>query len=402
MSELRRSFVTFFTSLKLTIALLALSILLVFWATLAQVKLGIWGVQKEFFQTFFVLGKFPGTDILVPLFPGGYFIGGLLLINLVSAHVHRFKMTWKKSGIFLVHFGLILLLVGELLTGLWQEDFQMRLDEGQTRNYSESIRESELAIIDATDPQFDDVVAIPAEKLAKTPELQHPKLPFRIVTRAFFPNAFVEQAPPEGPGPATAEVPVVATRDIGLKAVVRPQPITYRDNERNWATAFVELVGPDGSLGVWMVSTLLIEAQTFEYGGKTYRLQMRLERNYKNFALTLIDFSHDRYAGTEIPKNFSSRLRLVTDDGKDDREVLIYMNNPLRVDGMTFYQASFDNNDQTTVLQVVRNPSWLLPYVSCVLMSVGLLFHFGMHLLGFARKRAASQSAPVTAVRAAR
>lgn len=403
MSELRQSFVAFFTSLKLTIALLALSIILVFWATLAQVKLGIWGVQREFFQTFFVLGKFPGTDVLIPLFPGGYFIGGLLLINLVASHFHRFKMTWKKSGIFLTHFGLILLLVGELLTGLWQEDFQMRLDEGQTKNYSESIRESELAIIDATDPDYDEVVAIPADRLARSSETQHPKLPFRVITRAFYPNAFLEQAPESGPGPATPDVPVAATRDAGLRLVVRPQPITYRDNERNWATAFVELIGPDGSLGVWMVSSLLINPQSFDYAGRTYRLQMRLERNYKPFSLTLLDFSHDRYAGTEIPKNFSSHLRLKTDDGKDDREVLIYMNNPLRHGGLTFYQASFDNNDQTTVLQVVRNPSWLLPYVSCVLMSFGLLVQFGMHLFGFVRKRsAASNPVPSTAARATR
>ena len=402
MNEFRRAFVTFFVSLKLTVALMALSIVLVFWATLAQVKLGVWGVQEEFFRTFFVLGKFPGTDILVPLFPGGYFIGGLLLINLIAAHVQRFTLSWKKSGIFLTHAGLILLLVGELLTSLWQEDFQMRLDEGQTRNYSESLRASELAIVDVTDPQWDDVVAIPAERMAKTPELQHPRLPFRVITRAFYPNAFVEQAPPEGPGPATPDVPVRATRDIGLKAVVRPQPITYRDNERNWATAFVELVGPEGSLGTWMVSTLLLQAQTFDYGGRTWRLQMRLERNYKPFSLTLIDFSHDRYAGTEIPKNFSSRLRLATESGRDDREVLIYMNNPLRYAGLTFYQASFDNNDKTTVLQVVRNPSWILPYVSCILISLGLTIQFGIHLVGFARKRAAKTAVPSNAVRVAR
>ena len=54
----------------------------------------------------------------VPVFPGGYTIGGLLLLNLVAAHVYRFKFEWKKSGILLTHLGLIVLLVGELLTGL--------------------------------------------------------------------------------------------------------------------------------------------------------------------------------------------------------------------------------------------------------------------------------------------
>ncbi len=393
MSETRKAFVTFFTSLKLTVVLLALSIVLVFWATLAQVKLGIWGVQQEFFRTFFVLGKIPGTEVPIPLFPGGYTLGAFLLINLISAHVHRFKFTLKKSGIILTHFGLILLLVGELATNLWQEDFMLRLDEGQTRNYSESLRETELAVVDTSDPEWDDVVAIPTDRLSALSEIQHPKLPFRVVTRAYYPNAFVETAPTDGTPPAAQDVPVRATRDIGTRAVVRPQPITYRDDQRNWPTAFVELIGSEGSLGIWMLSAGLIHPQTFDYQGRSWTLQIRPERKYKPFSLTLLDFSHDRYAGTNIPKNFSSRVLLRTDDGRDDREVLIYMNNPLRYAGLTFYQASFENDDKTTVLQVVRNPSWLVPYIACLAMWAGLMIQFCIHLVGFMRKRSAARTA---------
>ena len=100
---------------------------------------------------------------------------------------------------------------------------------------------------------------------------------------------------------------------------------------------------------------------------------MRFARAYKHFTLTLLKFSHDRYSGTEIPKNFSSRIKLDTPGGQDDREVLVYMNNPLRYSGFTFYQASFEpGNDKVTVLQVVRNPSWLIPYIACSVM-VGIL-----------------------------
>jgi len=63
------------------------------------------------------------------------------------------------------------------------------------------------------------------------------------------------------------------------------------------------------------------------------------------------------------------------------------MNNPLRFAGLTFYQAGFENNDRTTILQVVRNPSWRLPYFACGLMSLGLLIQFGISLTGFIRKR---------------
>ena len=76
--------------------------------------------------------------------------------------------------------------------------------------------------------------------------------------------------------------------------------------------------------------------------------------------------------GTDIPKNFSSRVLLQRPETGEKREVLIYMNNPLRYAGETYYQSSFDPDDHGTILQVVHNPSWLTPYFSCVLVGVGL------------------------------
>ena len=163
--------------------------------------------------------------------------------------------------------------------------------------------------------------------------------------------------------------------------------MTYKQDETNVPTAYVELIATDASLGTFLVSTGLTEPQTFDYAGKTWKISLRSKRIYRPFSLTLQKFSHDRYAGTDIPKNFSSRIHLNTPDGRDDRDVVIYMNNPLRYAGLTFYQAGFANNDRTTVLQVVRNPSWLLPYVACSVMSAGLLIQFGIHLLGFFSRR---------------
>ena len=63
------------------------------------------------------------------------------------------------------------------------------------------------------------------------------------------------------------------------------------------------------------------------------------------------------------------------------------MNNPLRYGGRAFYQAGYSNNDRTSVLQVVSNPSWLVPYISCALIAVGLAIEFGIHLITFFRRR---------------
>ena len=399
-----RQFRDFFVSLKLTVVLLVLGLVLVFAATIDQVHLGIWAVQEKWFRTFFVLWR--AGDIPIPVFPGGYLIGGLLLINLLSAHLYRFKRSWRKAGIELTHAGLILLLVGELLSGLWQEDYSMRLNQGEPKNYSESFRDNELAIVDVTDPKSDEVVTIPEPLLAKGGPVQHPKLPFRVVVKQYFPNSRLRMRGPV----VDAQTPNPATTGAGTQLVASPAPITYKQEDRNWPTAVIELVGASGSLGTWLVSEFPFDdmekqlvdpnhqllPQKFEYNGRTYTLALRATRAYKPFTLTLLKFNHDRYAGTDIPKNFSAQIQLHTPDGLDDREVLIYMNNPLRYAGLTFYQASYDkDNPNVTILQVVRNPSWLIPYIACGMMTLGLVVQFGIHLVGFVgRRRGAATSKP--------
>src|SRR5262249_51249037 len=72
----------------------------------------------------------------------------------------------------------------------------------------------------------------------------------------------------------------------------------------------------------------------------------------------------------------------------ENREVLIYMNHPLRYNGDTFFQADFLKNGQTgTVLQVVRNPGWTMPYISCVMVALGMMIHFGITLVNFLQKQ---------------
>jgi hypothetical protein len=395
-NKLAREFRDFFVSLKLTVVLLVLGMVLVFWATLSQVDLGVWGVQQKFFHALFVLEKIPGTEIPVPVFPGGYVIGGLLIINLLCAHFYRFKFTARKLGIHLTHLGLILLLVGELLSGIWQESYTMALVEGQTLNYSEHERNYEVALVDTTDPKFDDVVAIPDRLIARGETIQHPKLPFRVIPRNWFPNASLvrrSDVPNAPPSPATT--------GAGPDIVLVPQAVTHQDDERNIPAAYVELVGAGGSLGTWLVSGDNIRfrkpdgtwefselpSQTFTVDGHRWKISLRPERAYKPFAITLLEVRHDVYPGTDIPKNFSSRVRIVSPDDRDDREVLIYMNNPLRYGGLTFYQHQMDAGHKASVLQVVRNPSWLMPYVACSMMTLGLLLQFLLHLTGFVRKR---------------
>lgn len=40
-----------------------------------------------------------------------------------------------------------------------------------------------------------------------------------------------------------------------------------------------------------------------------------------------------------------------------------------------------------TILQVVRNPGWTMPYLSCLIVGIGLLYHFGITLYKFIDRR---------------
>ena len=53
-------------------------------------------------------------------------------------------------------------------------------------------------------------------------------------------------------------------------------------------------------------------------------------------------------------------------------------------------QQGFLPGDKGTILQVVRNPGWLMPYVSCTLVTLGMLLHFGLQLVTFLVRRAGS------------
>ena len=396
----------FFASLKLTVLCLALGLVLVFVGTMAQDPLGLYLVQERFFRSLFVdwasmaaaLKKIfqmagvylpPSTaqQVLmaprIPVFPGGYLIGVVLLINLITAYADRFKPSRDKSGLglYLAHGGLILLLLGQFATESLQVESGMRLIEDQPKNYSESGSKTELAIVDTSDPRSDLVVAIPDRLLARGGEVRPPGLPFTLRVQKFLENSVLAQRGKNDPEPPAASA------GFGPELKLRPAPVAAKMDERNMPAAVLEFLTTQGSLGTYVVSLGLSQPQTATAGGKTYTLMMRPVRYYKPFSLTLRKFSHDKYTGTDIPKNFSSRVRLQRPDTSEDREMLIYMNNPLRYDGETFYQASFDPNDpHVTILQVVRNPGWLTPYLACVLVGAGLLIQFMSHLFQFLKK----------------
>jgi hypothetical protein len=380
-----RKLIAIITSLKLTIVCLAAAMTLIFAGTIAQVHLGIWEAQQRYFQSFLVWWPAEGNGFRIPIFPGGHLIGTVLLVNLIAAHAKRFQWAWRKFGIHLTHAGLIIMLAGGLFTDLFAVESHMRLNWGDTKNYSEDPRRMELAVIDTTDREFDQVTAIPEAVLRQSRTIEHKSLPFQIVVRHFYQNSRLKMAGEEG-----VTLQPIANQGPGARVVVEPAPRATGVNDRDVVSAAVEIIpAQSASLGTWLVSDALGAPQTFAAAGRTWQLVMRPARYYKPYSVTLQKFTHERYVGTEIPKNFASTITLIDPDREVNRNVLIYMNHPLRYRGETYYQAGFERDDRTSILQVVRNPSFIAPYVACVVVAAGLLVQFGYHLVGFSRRRRA-------------
>ncbi|MCB1124964.1 MAG: cytochrome c biogenesis protein ResB [Verrucomicrobiae bacterium] len=369
-------------SLRLTIVLLAFALVLVFAGTIAQVKLGIHAAQVRFFQSFVVYADV-GESLRLPVLPGGYLVGFALVLNIACAYVLRIGFKRGRIGLLLIHGGLLMLLLGQLSTDLFQVESNLRFKEGERSNYSVSGRHWELAIVDTTDSAFDQVTVIPDRLLAPGETLRPEGLPFTVQVHTYWRNSR-RLGPMETPASAAPK----ATQGQGTRFQYDSEPNTTRMDRRDIPTAYVELEADGKSLGTWCATGWVDAADTFTHDGHSYALTLRPTRYYQPYYLKLIDFSHDRYLGTNIPKNFSSLVQIQNPETREDREVLIYMNHPLRYGGQTYYQSGYDENDPTvTILQVVKNPGWLTPYLACTIVSVGLLAQFFGHLGRWLRKK---------------
>jgi ABC-type transport system involved in cytochrome c biogenesis permease subunit len=386
---------TALASLRLTVWLFAFSLLLVFFGTLAQIDLGIWTIVKQYFRSalvwvpfkiFFVRslnvpGSFP--------FPGGWLLGGLLLANLLAAHAVRFKLSWKRSGILLLHAGLIVMMLSELVTGLFAIEGNMSIETGRSSNYLEHMGAVELAVIDPSDPKVDDVVVVPAGLLKKGGLFQHDQLPFDVEVQQYMVNSALIDPPAASANRATkgygvsiagvVERPEVSGTDPDQKVDVPAAYVTLRKKGTGEALGSY-LLSPQWSR---ITATFAKPEQDVTVDGKTYTVNLRFKRQYKPYTIALQDFRHDVYPGTDKPKDFSAFVHLTNPSTGDDLDAHIWMNHPLRYEGETFYQSQTLGDDSGTVLQVVRNPGWLMPYISCGMVAIGMLIHFGIKLVNF-------------------
>lgn len=409
-----KSILKLITSIKLTVTCLLCSIVVVFVGTMAQDPLGLYISQERFFHSFFIdqaamwaalkktlqmfgvyLTPSTGADVLqarwIPVFPGGYLLGSILLVNLIATHFTRFKFTKAKTGIFMTHAGLILLIVGQLFTDIFAKESNLRLEEGQTKNYSMDARKNELVIVDLSGEKADRVISIPESRLKAGAVISHPDMPFQLKVLSYWQNSDISGS--EGPGFMKVDAdhgigPLVYLKEIGTATTM---------DARDIPAVVVEILHGDHGHGKWFATPNLSKRQTFREDDKEWEIAFRFKRYYTPYSITLMKASHDQYKGTEIPRNFSSVVRIEDSATGENRETKIFMNNPLRYGGKTYYQYQMAAGEMmlsrglkpTSTLQVVQNPTWLAPYFGCLIVGLGLLIQFLIHLVKFAKRKAA-------------
>lgn len=456
--------IRFFQSLKLTVVLLILSMVLVFTGTLAQVDKGIWTVMDQYFRCYIAWIDlqvfFPGNpnipDFSFP-FPGGFLIGLLLTLNLLTVHGVNFRILtegrrrmagllvllagvlitgavivglgaapvaatendafWrvflrlgrgtlaalvlyaacvllyrKRAGMVLLHGGILFLLIGEFLTALFAVEATLSIKEGETAVYLDRSREMELSFSDTSHPEYDTVTVIPQGLLKDGAVLGSDDLPFDVRIHRYMANSGRPQDLQSVPESERTRYPVY--EGYGSRLYVRElREVSGAMGARNAPSVDIELIdrSTGESLGRYLLSSWFYPnfvnqawdmPTRIRAADREYKVYLRLAREYlvspsgHPYSMKLLDFVHEKYEGTQMPKDFSSRILLVNEGEGIERELRIWMNNPLRYARRTFYQSGYMPGDSGTILQVVRNDTWMIPYLACMIVFVGMTAQF--------------------------
>ena len=286
----------------------------------------------------------------------------------------------RKAGIVLLHFGVVGLMANELYVTNTNEETRIQFAEGESSSVAIDTRATEFAVLDQSDAEFDNMVAIPESQFKSGELIQDDRLPFSVRCTEFFDNSDMTMA----------KSPIKGINGIGRMADVTEIP-RNTDAKVDFASARVELVSKSGeSMGTWTVSQLIREfADSVTVDGKDYRIGLRFKTEYKPYKLKLNDVKAEYYTGTETPKWFSSEVELTDLDSESNSNHEIWMNNPLRYNGETFYQANYivdEDGTEISVIQVVKNRGWMIPYICCMFTVVGLAGQFGSSLIAFLKK----------------
>ncbi|HEY2410818.1 MAG TPA: cytochrome c biogenesis protein CcsA [Pirellulaceae bacterium] len=345
--------------------------------------------------------------------------GGLAAQILLVGCILVFR---KRGGMVLLHLGVGLLIFNELWVAMTARERQVFMQEGQTVDYLRDIRTVELAVVDRSDKETDEHVVVPRSMLLANYDTNQARqsaekpleyidlklLPLKVAVVKYFDNAFTEDLKPGEKSLATAgrgADETLVERRTGKG--------TDTGGEVDIAGAYVKFVDRDDhDVGTYLVSQLVDFQRSPDRfgeklvaGDKKYDLFLRFKREYKPYTLNLLDVRKDDYVASNTPRNYSSDVKIHDPEVGVEETVHIKMNDPLRYRGDTFYQSNYSPPDgagskEATTLQVVLNRGWMIPYVACMIVVIGMVAHFLISVTRFISRREAEELAAGDVIRA--
>ncbi len=307
----------------------------------------------------------------------------------------------KRGGVVLLHIGVATLMISELQVGLWAKENMLHLVEGQTSNLVRDIRTRELSVVTKGGDGKAKVVAIPEDVLLKSASEQvadskevsprqiisWPTLPFDLAVRDYYQNSRLR--------PLTPKDSQLADKGMGSFAVpVRLDPVTGMDEKSDSSSTVVDVIDrkTKKTLKTLLVTQSASEdrakafAEVVNHDGKEYAFFLRFKRDYRGYDVKLLDVSRRLYVGSSTPRDYRSKIEITDHQSGETQQFEIYMNNPLRYQGETFYQTSYQDlgdGKEASTISVVDNTGWMLPYIACMLVTFGMFAQFGQTLNRF-------------------
>ncbi|MEM9158877.1 MAG: cytochrome c biogenesis protein ResB [Verrucomicrobiota bacterium] len=343
---------------------------------MAQKDMGIYEAQEVFFSSwfmwdadFFYVIDGIRRDGNLP-FPGGRLTMSVVFINLVLKLVKDFPVPRKRIGTFISHMGGLLLLLGGFITAYFSTEGGMWIPEGGKSGQFTDFDKVELAFIDESPEDYNQVTAFSGGYMKKGAVIEHEMFPGKITVEDFARHAeFVSRTgsvPSDYIGPAA-------------RFEVRRAKLEKEANH-NRTAMMLRFEGFGAEDGVYLVFKFSNIEQTIDVGGKEYKLEIRQKHYDLPFEIALTDFKMEEHPGTRVARSYASDV-VVLSEGTE-RKVEISMNKPLRKGPYTFYQSSFDNRSpvEATFLQVVENAGRNFPYISSIIMCIGLMVHMFLQI----------------------
>ncbi len=117
-----------------------------------------------------------------------------------------------------------------------------------------------------------------------------------------------------------------------------------------------------------------MDTVTYDWHGKTLKLAYGSKKLPIPFSMHLREFQLDRYPGSDSPASYASEVTLIDEEEGVRNDMRIYMNSTLTYRGYKFFQSSYDQDEQGTILSVNHDfwGTWIT-YIGYFLLTIGMI-----------------------------